>query len=84
MARRLVLPILVMLALCGCVRTVANVVTFPVRATAQGVDWATTSQDEADRNRGRKLRKEEERQAKEERKRQKEEARRIKREGRPY
>jgi uncharacterized protein (DUF2384 family) len=80
--RRRALPILLILALPGCVRTVANVVTFPVKAASQGVDWATTSQDEADRNRGRKLRKEEQRQAREERKRQKEEAKRLAREPR--
>jgi hypothetical protein len=61
-----------LLALTGCVRTVADVVTFPVKAAAQGVDWATTSQDEADRNLGRKVRKEEERRGREERRRQRE------------
>ena len=60
------------MALGGCVRTVANVVTFPVKAAAQGVDWATTSQDEADRNRGREVRRQEERAAKERRKAEKE------------
>ena len=45
---------LLMLALPGCVRTVASVVTAPVRAGAQVADWTTTSQDEADRNYGRK------------------------------
>ncbi len=45
------------LLLGGCVSTVASVVTAPVRVAAKGVDWATTSQSEADRNRGRKLRK---------------------------
>ena len=44
----------------GCVSTVASVVTAPVRVVSQGVDWATTSQSEADRNRGRKIRKAEE------------------------
>ena len=44
----------------GCVSTVATVVTAPVRVAAKGVDWATTSQSEADRNRGRKIRKAEE------------------------
>jgi hypothetical protein len=48
-----------MLALPGCVRTVASVVTAPVRAGSQVVDWSTTSQDEADRNYGRKMRKQE-------------------------
>ena len=67
--------LLLALALTGCVRTVASVVTFPVKAAAQGVDWATTSQDEADRNRGRAIRKDEERQAKEARKAEREAAR---------
>lgn len=45
------------LLLPGCVaRTALDVATMPVKATAQAADWATTSQDEADRNRGRELR----------------------------
>lgn len=63
---RLSVLILAMLALQGCIaRTVANVATAPVKAGAKAADWATTSQDEADRNRGRELRKEEERRRKE-------------------
>ncbi|WP_294392845.1 hypothetical protein [uncultured Sphingomonas sp.] len=73
---------LLILSLTGCVRTVANVVTLPVRAASQGIDWATTSQDESDRNRGRKIRKQEQRQAREDRKRQKEERKRMEREQR--
>jgi hypothetical protein len=62
------LPLL-SLMLSGCVvSTAAHVVTAPVRVAAKGVDWATTSQDEADRNRGRRERKEEEKRAKEARK----------------
>ncbi len=57
----------------GCVRTVWNVATAPVRAGAQVVDWTTTSQSEADRNYGRKVRKQEARDGRELRK---EEARR--------
>ena len=49
------------LLLGGCVSTVAHVVTAPVRVAAKAADWATTSQDEADRNRGRAERKAEER-----------------------
>jgi hypothetical protein len=56
----LILP-LVGLSLSGCVSTVASVVTAPVKAVAKAADWATTSQDEADRNRGRELRAREER-----------------------
>lgn len=41
----------------GCVSAVSSVVTAPFKAAGQAVDWATTSQDEADRNKGRKLRK---------------------------
>lgn len=55
---------LLLLALSGCVRTVASVVTAPVRAGSQVVDWTTTSQDEADRNYGRKMRKQEARDGK--------------------
>ncbi|MBB6427560.1 hypothetical protein [Sphingopyxis sp. JAI128] len=47
--------------LSGCVSTVKTVVTAPVKAVGQVADWSTTSQDEADRNRGRELRKREER-----------------------
>jgi hypothetical protein len=49
------------LALGGCVSTVGKVVTAPVRVAGKAVDWTTTSQDEADRNRGRQIRKAEER-----------------------
>ena len=57
----------------GCLRTAANIVTMPVKAVSQTADWATTSQDEADRNAGRKLRKEDEKRAREERKARREE-----------
>ena len=38
--------------LSGC-----SIATLPVKATGKVVDWSTTSQDEADRNRGREMRK---------------------------
>jgi hypothetical protein len=44
----------------GCVSTAASIITAPVRAAGQVVDWTTTSQDEADRNRGREIRRQEE------------------------
>jgi len=48
------------LALSGClVRTAANVVTAPVRVGSKAVDLATTSQSEADENRGREIRRRE-------------------------
>ena len=50
----------------GCVaKTAFDVVTLPVKAVGQTADWATTSQDEADRNAGRKLRKQEAREGRE-------------------
>jgi len=53
MLRSLIL-IAATLLLTGCIaRTAVDVVTAPVRAGAQVADWATTSQDEADRARGR-------------------------------
>lgn len=49
------------LALQGCLaRAAVDVVTLPVRAVSKGVDLATTSQSEADENRGREIRKREE------------------------
>ena len=61
----------------GCVvRTAADIVTLPVRAVGAGVDAVTTSQEEADRNRGRELRKQEEREAKERKRAEKEQRRR--------
>jgi hypothetical protein len=58
------LPLALLPLLSGCiVHTAYNVATAPVRATAWTADKLTTSQKEADRNRGRRERKAEERQA---------------------
>lgn len=51
----------------GCVRTVAGVVTAPFKVAGQAADWATTSQDEADRNYGRRMREKEAREGRERR-----------------
>lgn len=53
--------ILLPLILSGCVvgtvaKTAADVATLPVKAVSAGVDATTTSQSEADANRGRELR----------------------------
>ena len=59
---RIMIVSLMALLLSGCIaRTAAGVVTAPFKVVGQAADWATTSQDEADRNRGRELRREEER-----------------------
>lgn len=48
----------VSLTLPGCVaRTAYNVARAPIKMTSKAADWATTSGDEADRARGRVLRK---------------------------
>jgi hypothetical protein len=67
----LLLPLLG-ISLGGCVSTVATVVTAPVRVAGWTADKLTTSQAEADRNYGRKMRKREEREGKEERRAAKE------------
>ena len=60
----ILLAALLPVALGGCViaaaRTAVDIVTLPVKVVAKGVDLATTSQSEADENRGRALRKAEE------------------------
>lgn len=49
------------LALSGCIaRTAVDIVTLPVKAAGQVVDWTTTSQDESDRSLGREVRRREE------------------------
>ncbi|HEX2811436.1 MAG TPA: hypothetical protein VHO04_02040 [Sphingopyxis sp.] len=58
--RVLIIAALAAPALAGCVSTVKSVVTAPVKAVGQVADWSTTSQDEADRNRGRAMRAREE------------------------
>jgi hypothetical protein len=68
--RKLLLPALAALPLLsgGCVaKTVWDVATLPVKAGSQVVDWTTTSQEESDRNYGRKMREKEAREGKERR-----------------
>lgn len=69
--RRLVIlatPVL-MVMLPGCIaKTALDVATMPVRAGAQAADWATTSQDEADRNYGRRIREQEAREGRDRKK----------------
>jgi hypothetical protein len=49
----------------GCVSTVTSIVTAPVKVASKAVDWTTTSQSEADRNYGKRMRKAEEREGRE-------------------
>jgi hypothetical protein len=66
--RKALIPLLAgsALLLNGCVAKAAwDVATMPVKAGSKAVDMATTSQSEADRNYGRKMRKAEEREGRE-------------------
>ena len=57
-----------LLTLPGCVSTAVAVVKAPFQVVGQTADWLTVSQDEADRNRGREIRRHEERDRKASRK----------------
>jgi hypothetical protein len=63
--RKLVMIAVLPLLSGGCLSTVGSIVTAPVKVVSKGVDWATTSQSEADRNYGKKMRKAEEREGRE-------------------
>jgi len=66
--RRLTLLLLLMpLAAGGCVSTATSIVKAPFQVAGKAVDWTTTSQEEADRNYGRKMRKAEAREGRERR-----------------
>ena len=69
------------MALSGCVSTAVAIVKAPFQIVGQAADWATTSQDEADRNRGRAERKAEEKIAKNRRRQEKVARRRADPEG---
>ena len=56
-----------LLATAGCVSTAASIVKAPFQVAGKAVDMATTSQSEADRNYGKKMRQAEEREGKERR-----------------
>ncbi len=66
---RSTLPFLLVLPLFagGCLSTAASVVKAPFQVAGKAVDWTTTSQEESDRNYGRKMRQAEAREGKERR-----------------
>ena len=66
--RVFLLPVLALPLLAGgCLSTAASVVKAPFQVAGKAVDWTTTSQEESDRNYGRKMRKAEAREGKERR-----------------
>lgn len=67
---KILLSLAVAATLSGCVaRAAYDVGTAPIRAGSKVVDWSTTSRSEADRNRGRRVRKQCEKASKEARRR---------------
>lgn len=72
--RRELYGLALLLTLSGCVSTAVAVVKAPFQAVGQTADWLTVSQDESDRNRGREIRKHEERDRKAARKAEKQRA----------
>jgi hypothetical protein len=70
MRKVLILAVMMLpIGLGGCLaKTAVGVATLPVKAGSKAVDWTTTSQSEADRNYGRKMRKEEAKEGRERRK----------------
>lgn len=67
MRKLLIVATLLPLLTGGCLSTVGSIVTAPVKVAGKAVDWTTTSQSEADRNYGKKMRKAEEREGRERR-----------------
>ena len=65
---RLPVLFLVALPLGGCVGTAVGVVKAPFQVAGKAVDWTTTSQSEADRNYGRKMREQEAREGRDRKK----------------
>ncbi len=59
--------LLLPLGLPGCISTATSIVKAPFQVAGKAVDLATTSQEEADRNYGKKMRKAEAREGKERR-----------------
>ncbi len=69
--RRIVLIALLPLTTAGCISTAASIVKAPFQVAGKAVDWSTTSQEESDRNYGRKMRKQEAKEGAERRERAK-------------
>ena len=71
---RKVLPVLAVLPflVSGCISTATSIVKAPFQVAGKAVDWTTTSQEESDRNYGKKMREKEAAEGKARRKHDKE------------
>ena len=58
---RKIVPVLAVLPflVSGCISTAASIVKAPFQVAGKAVDWTTTSQQESDRNYGKRMRKQE-------------------------
>ncbi|WP_380785576.1 hypothetical protein [Sphingomonas sp. R86521] len=57
--RKFVILALLPLTTAGCISTATSIVKAPFQVAGKAVDWTTTSQEESDRNYGKKMRKQE-------------------------
>jgi hypothetical protein len=69
--RKFVVLALLPLTTAGCISTATSIVKAPFQVAGKAVDWSTTSQEESDRNYGRKMRKQEAKEGKERKAREK-------------
>lgn len=69
--RKFLILALLPLATAGCISTAASIVKAPFQVAGKAVDWSTTSQEESDRNYGRKMRKQEAKEGRERKEREK-------------
>ncbi|TXC69735.1 hypothetical protein FSB78_01240 [Sphingomonas ginsenosidivorax] len=69
--RKFLILALLPLATAGCISTATSIVKAPFQVAGKAVDWSTTSQEESDRNYGRKMRKQEAKEGRERKEREK-------------
>ncbi|MEG3163083.1 hypothetical protein U1701_00575 [Sphingomonas sp. PB2P19] len=69
--RKILILALLPLTTAGCISTATSIVKAPFQVAGKAVDWSTTSQEEADRNYGKKMRKQEAKEGRERKEREK-------------
>ena len=69
--RKILILALLPLTTAGCISTATSIVKAPFQVAGKAVDWSTTSQEESDRNYGKKMRKQEAKEGRERKERQK-------------
>jgi hypothetical protein len=69
--RKFMILALLPLTTAGCISTATSIVKAPFQVAGKAVDMATTSQEESDRNYGRKMRKQEAKEGRERKEREK-------------